>query len=498
MKSRSFLLTVAIVIVGLGATLLLLRIEPAPAAGDHAGPGALEYPRGPHGARLLSGDDFQVEMTIYETGVEPHFRSYPLDREGKPIPPGEVTMQVELHRLGGRVDRITFVPEADYLRGEAVVEEPHSFDVRVHAVRQGRTQEWAYSQIEGKVQLADDTLKSAGIEIQAVGPRQIITTFEVPGEIKADETRVAQVVPRLQGVVVEVVSKEGDTIQRGDLMAVISSRELADAKSTFLAAAQRLQFARGAMEREENLWKKKISAEQEYLEARRQFEEARLGQDLASQKLVAIGLTQAVVNALSTAAPESLPRYEIRAPITGTVVERRLTVGEAVPADRTIFVIADLSSVWIDASISAKDLARVRQGQVATIVATDLGLTAPGRITFIRSLIGEQSRRATARIVMPNTGGAWRPGSFVTVRLEQSSANAPLAVPVSAIQTFRDWQVVFVRYGDWFEARPLTRGRSDGEWVEVLSGLKAGERFAATNSFAVKAEIGKLGATHDN
>lgn len=498
MNSRSILLIVAIVIVGLGATLLLLRSEPAPAADAEAQPGALDYPRGPHGARLLSGDDFQVEMTIYETGVEPHFRIYPLDRDGQPIKPSEVTLRVELHRLGGRIDRITFVPEADYLRGEAVVEEPHSFDVTVHAQRNGRTQEWSYSQIEGKVQLADDTLKSAGIEIQAVGPRQMTTTFEVPGEIKADETRVAQVVPRLQGVVVEVASKEGDTIQRGDLMAVISSRELAEAKSTFLAAAQRLQFARGAMEREENLWKKKISAEQEYLEARRQFEEARLGQDLASQKLVAIGLTPAAVNALSTAAPESLPRYEIRAPITGTVVERHLTVGEAVPADRNIFVIADLSSVWIDASIPAKDLARVRMGQVATIVATDLGLTAPGRITFIRSLIGEQSRRATARIVMPNTGGAWRSGSFVTVRLEQSSANVPLTVPVSAIQTFRDWQVVFVRYGDWFEARPLTLGRSDGEWVEVLSGLKVGDRFAATNSFAVKAEIGKLGATHDH
>ena len=498
MNSRSILLIVAIVIVGLGAALVLLRSEPAPAPGAEATPGALDYPRGPHGARLLSGDDFQVEMTIYETGVEPHFRIYPLDRDGQPIKPSEVTLRVELHRLGGRIDRITFVPEADYLRGEAVVEEPHSFDVTVHAQRNGRTQEWSYSQIEGKVQLADDTLKSAGIEIQAVGPRQMTTTFEVPGEIKADETRVAQVVPRLQGVVVEVASKEGDTIQRGDLMAVISSRELAEAKSTFLAAAQRLQFARGAMEREENLWKKKISAEQEYLEARRQFEEARLGQDLASQKLVAIGLTPAAVNALSTAAPESLPRYEIRAPITGTVVERHLTVGEAVPADRNIFVIADLSSVWIDASIPAKDLARVRMGQVATIVATDLGLTAPVRITFIRSLIGEQSRRATARIVMPNTGGAWRPGSFVPVRLEQSSANVPLTVPVSAIQTFRDWQVVFVRYGDWFEARPLTLGRSDGEWVEVLSGLKVGDRFAATNSFAVKAEIGKLGATHDH
>ena len=498
MNSRSALLVVAIVIVGIGTTLLLLRGESAPANAGEAEPGALEYPRGPHGARLLSGDDFQVEVTIYETGVEPHFRIYPLDRDGKPIAPAEVTLRVELHRLGGRVDRIAFVPEGDYLRGEAGVEEPHSFDVKVHAVRNGRTQEWAYSQIEGKVQLADDTLKSAGIEIQAVGPRLMTTTFEVLAEIKADETQVARVVPRLQGVVVEVVSKEGDRVQRGDLMAVVSSRELADAKSAFLAAAQRLEFARVAAAREENLWKKKISAEQEYLEARRQLDEARLGQDLASQKLIALGLTQAAVNTLSQAAPDNLPRYEIRAPLTGTVVERDLTVGESVPADRNIFVIADLSSVWIEASIPARDLVQVRQGQPATVTATDTGLQTTGRVSFIGALVGDGTRKATARIVIPNTGGAWRPGLFVTVKLEQSSTTVALAVPADAIQTFRDWQVVFVRYGDWFEARPLKLGRSDGTWVEVLSGLKAGERFAATNSFAVKAEIGKLGATHDH
>lgn len=498
MKSRSFLLVAGIIIIGAGATLWLLGGEPDRTAAGEAEPGALEYPRGPHGARLLSGDDFQVEMTIYETGVEPHFRIYPLDRDGRPIAPSEVTLRVELHRLGGRVDRITFVPEADYLRGEAVVEEPHSFDVKVHAVRNGRTQEWAYSQIEGKVQLADDTLKSAGIEIQAVGPRQMTTAFEVPGEIKADETQVAHVVPRLQGVVIEVLRKEGDRVRAGDLMAIINSRELADAKSAFLAAAQRVQFARAALEREENLWKKKISAEQEYLEARRAFDEVRLAHDVASQKLVALGLSQASISALGTVAVDSLPRYEIRAPIAGTVIERDLTVGEAVPADRNIFVIANLSSVWIEASIPAKDLVNVRQGQAALVVAPDAALEARGRVSFIGTLVGEQSRRAIARIVVPNTNGAWRPGSFVTVKLEQATVTVPLAVPVDAVQTFRDWQVVFVRYGDWFEARPLELGRSDGGWVEVLSGLKPGERFAATNSFAVKAEIGKLGATHDH
>lgn len=497
MKSKTVLI-IAIIVVALGATAWLLRSEPVQESAGEAEPETPEYPRGPHGARLLTGEDLQLEVTIYETGVEPHFRIYPLDGDGRPVPPSEVTLRAELHRLGGQVDRITFVPEADYLRGEAVVEEPHSFDVRVHAVRNGRAREWTYSQVEGKVQLADATLKSAGIEIQAAGPREMTTTFEVPGEIKADETRVAHVVPRLSGVVLEVLRREGDRVQRGDLMAVINSRELADAKSTYLAAAQRAQFARVALEREENLWKKKISAEQEYLEARRQADEARLAQDVARQQLVTLGVPSAAVETLSQAAAESLPRYEIRAPLSGTVVERDLTVGEAVAADRNIFVIADLSSVWIEASIAAKDLVNVRQGQPATIVAQDAGVQASGRVSFIGSLVGEQNRRAIARIVVPNTGGVWRPGLPVSVRLEQSSTAVPVAVLAEAVQSFRDWQVVFVRYGDWFEARPLELGRSDGTWVEVVKGLTAGERYAAANSFAVKAEIGKLGASHDH
>lgn len=497
--NKSVLSAVAVVAVGALLVTILLRSGGgvAPEAGAEAA-GPLDYARGPHGARLLAGDDLQLEVTIYETGVPPHFRVYPLDRDSRPIPPGEVQLAMELHRLGGRVDRFSFVPEADYLRGDGVVEEPHSFDVKVSATRNGRTGSWAYAQIEGKVQLADETLASAGIEIAAVGPREMTTMIEVPGEIKVDATRLAHVVPRLQGVVIAVSKQEGDRVRRGELMAIISSRELADAKSAYMAASQRVRFARVTFEREENLWKKKISAEQDYLEARRALDEARLTEDVAAQKLVALGLPVDSLPALGTAAPESLPRYEIRAPIDGTVIARDLTVGEAVPADRDIFSIADLSSVWVEAVITARDLARVRQGQSASVRSADLGRDVSGRVTFVGALVGAENRSATARLVIPNPDGAWRPGLFVSVRIVQESSSVPLAVLADAIQTFRDWQVVFVRYGDWFEARPLELGRTDGTWVEVLGGLKAGDRYAATNAFAIKAEIGKLGATHDH
>ncbi len=500
MHKKTAVVVAIIAVAGLALAAAILRMAPrgdATTEEEHA-PGALEYARGPHSARLLSGDALQLEMTIYETGVPPHFRVYPLDASHKPVPPGEVDLVVELHRLGGRVDRITFTPEGDYLRGREVVEEPHSFDVKIAATRAGRKHTWEYAQAEGKVQLGSDQVKSAGIVINTVGPRAMQTTLELPGEVKADDTRVAHVVPRLQGVVISVAKKAGDRVRRGDVMAVLSSRELADAKSQYLSATQQVEFTRVTLEREEALWKKKISPERDYLEARRAFEAAGLSQQLAGQQLRVLGIPAAALPTTATASAEGLARYEIRAPIDGTVVERSVTIGEAVTADQAIFTVTDLSTVWVEVSVYAKDLGAVRQGQAATVVSTDLGAEVSGRINFVGQLVGEATRSAVARISLPNATGQWRPGLFVTVRLVREETTVPLAVSADAIQTFRDWQVVFVRYGDWFEARPLELGRTDGQWVEVVRGLAAGDQYAGTNSFAVKAEIGKLGASHDH
>lgn len=500
MHKQTVAIVAIIIVIGLALAAAILRTPPGGnAAGEEAeGPGLLEYPRGPHGARLLSDDGLQVEMTIYETGVPPQLRVHPFDSAQKPIPPGEVALVVELHRLGGRVDRITFTPEADYLRGNEVVEEPHSFDVKVSATHGGRKHEWSYSQIEGKVQLGSDQVKSAGIMINTVGPRRMQTVLELPGEVKADETRVAHVVPRLQGVVTEVLKKEGDRVRRGEVMTVLNSRELASAKSEYLAASRHIEFTRVTLEREEALWKKKISAERDYLEAKRAFDEAEFSQQLTGQKLRVLGVAAASLANLAKEPAERLARYEIRSPIEGTVVERNVTIGEAVTAEEQVFTVADLSAVWVEIAVYAKDLGVVRQGQEAVVVSTDLGAEATGRINFVGQLIGEETRSATARLTLSNVSGQWRPGLFVTVRLVREETTVALAVSVDAIQTFRDWQVVFFNYGDWFEARPLELGRTDGKWVEVLSGLKAGDQYAATNSFAVKAEIGKLGATHDH
>lgn len=500
MDKKTIVIVAIIAVVGVALAAAILRTSPPGSTTGEAAEasGPLDYPRGPHGARLLSDGGLQVEMTIYETGVPPQFRIYPYDSAMKPIPPTDVDLLVELHRLGGRVDRITFTPEADYLRGNEVIEEPHSFDVKVAATRGGSQHAWSYSQIEGKVQLGADQVKSAGITINTVGPREMVTTLELPGEVKADETRLAHVVPRLPGVMTEVLKKEGDRVRQGELIATLDSRELADAKSAYLAASQHVEFTRITVEREEALWKKKISAERDYLDAKRAFDEATLNHRLATQKLIVLGVPAAVVSGLASAPAESMARYEIRSPLDGMVIERNATVGEAVTAEERIFSVADLSSIWVDVTVYAKDLGAVHQGQEATVISTDLGTDVRGRVSYVGPLVGQETRAATARIVLPNPGSRWRPGLFVTVRLVREATTVPLAVAAEAIQTFRDWQVVFVKYGDWFEARPLELGRSDGQWVEVLKGLAPGDQYAAANSFAVKAEIGKLGATHDH
>ena len=497
---RSTTVAVALIVaLGLGLTALILRTDAGgPAAVEAEPAGALDYPRGPQGARLLSDDGLQVEMTIYETGVPPHFRVYPYDAALKPLPPREVDLVVELHRLGGRVDRITFTPEADYLRGAAVVDEPHSFDVTVLATHAGKQHTWTYAQIEGKVQLGPDQVTSAGIVIATAGPRTMRTTIALPGEVTADATRVARVVPRLQGVVTEAFKKAGDRVRRGELMALVNSRELAGAKSAYLGATQQVAFARVAAEREEALWKKKISAERDFLEATRVLDEALLKQRLSAQELQVLGVAADAIATLAAAPVDSLARHEVRAPLDGTVTERNVTVGESVAADTPIFTVTDLSTVWVELSVPAKDLGAVRQGQNGLVVSTDLGIEATGRIDFIGQLVGEATRAATARLTLTNSAGSWRPGLFVTVTLVREETTVPIAVSADAIQRFRDWQVVFVKFGDWFEARPLELGRTDGPWVEVVNGLTAGDHYAAANSFAVKAEIGKLGATHDH
>ena len=465
------------------------EIESAHEENDHA--------KGPHGGRLLSEEDFQIEIKIYERGVPPQFRVYVIDK-GNAVNLDEINLTIELHRLGGRVDVINFQREGDYLRSDKVVEEPHSFDVKVLAEHKGKSYRWEYSQVEGRVELSPEVVQNTGIVIETAGPVQMKTVIELPGEVNLNADKVVHVVPRLSGVVSAVYKNLGDTVNHGEVIAVLDSRELAELKSAYIASIKRVELARLTFERKERLWKEKISSEKDYLASRQALVEEEINLQTVKQKLLALGLSQTDMDTVSDKTDRSLTRYEVRALFDGMVIEKHISVGESVKEDADIFVLADLSTVWVGVTVYAKDLNVVKTGQTVTVKSEALGLKTAGMLTYLGPLVGEQTRTAKGRVVVQNTEGQWRPGLFVTVEIVQEEVSVPVAVPVDALQTYRDWSVVFVQYGDLFEVRPLELGRNDGKWVEVLHGLSLGERYVARNSFILKAELGKAGATHDH
>lgn len=485
---------------GLVACFLLGAVgcrEDSPAARGEAEAVAKDYERGAHRGRLLTDGAFQVEVTIYERGIPPQFRVYAYDRS-EPVPPAEVELRIDLHRLGGRVDTISFAPEGDYLVGDKVVEEPHSFDVNVKAVHRGATHSWGYSQYEGRVQLSDDEIRTSLIQVETAGPVTLRSILELPGEIVLNADKATHVVPRTPGVVQEILKSQGDAVRRGEVIAVIDSRELAEAKRDFIDTAQVLEFARRAFEREERLWKRNISSEASYLAEERAFREAELRHRSARQQLEALGIGTEALRALLDQPNSVLTRYEVRAPFDGVVIEKKVATGQAVTEDEDLFTVADLSTVWVNVTVYAKDLNAVRVGQDVTVRSEAPNMEARGSIVYIGELVGGEARAATARVVLPDPERRWRPGLFVSVAVVQDEATVPVAIKREGLQMFRDWDVVFVRVDDMFEARPLELGRQDGAWVEVLSGLQAGERYASANSFILKADLGKAGASHDH
>jgi len=510
-KKNQLWATLAIVAAGIavGAVILTTERHGASDAHDRAKEGkdahagetatkgkaaAAKAAKGPHGGRLLAHGDFALEVAIFERGVPPELRVYAFEK-GKPVPPAEVKLALLLGRLGAPPEAIAFRPREDYLRGEQEIEEPHSFKVTLTAERGGQTYRWEYEQEEGRVKMTDAAAKSAGIEIATAGPARIRSVLQLQGEIQFNQDRVAHVVPRLAGVVVGSTKNLGDPVKKGELLVTLESRALADLKSEHLAATKRLELAQTTFARETRLWEDKISAEQDYLASRTALAEAEIAHRTTGQKLAALGVTPADIGRGSAAA---LTRYEVRAPIDGLVIEKHAAVGEAVKEDATIFVIADLSTVWAEMTVYPKDLDKVKVGQPATVRATALGATAEGRVAYVGSLVGEQTRSAKARVTLPNPDRAWRPGLFVTVDLVEDEAEVPVAVAVGAVQDYRGGKALFGRFGDAFEARPVELGRSDGRRVEIVKGLAAGTQYAATNSYLLKADLGKTGASHDH
>lgn len=384
---------------------------------------------------------------------------------------GAAVLMTERHRTGEEAE----APAAS--AGAASAPAPQSSEKAEHEAHVAR--------------LDEAQIRKANIAIQPAGPGSIQSSSQFQGEVRFNEDLTAHVVPRLAGVAEAVPANLGETVKQSQLLAVIASTSLSEQRSEFLTAQRRRDAAKTTYDREKKLWEDKISAQQDYLQAQTALQEADIALQNAKQKLSAVGASVGSSNGAG------LNRFEIRAPFDGTIVEKHLALGEAVKEDASIFTLSDLRTVWAEFAVAPKDLAMVRVGQKVVVTSSAFASKVEGTVSYVGALLGEQTRTARARVTLSNPQGAWRPGLFVTVSVLGDSQAAPLVVSAEALQTIENKPVVFKAVQGGFAVTPVKVGRIDGKNVEILGGLKVGDKVASSNTFVLKADLGKASAADE-
>jgi cobalt-zinc-cadmium efflux system membrane fusion protein len=338
----------------------------------------------------------------------------------------------------------------------------------------------------GKIVLSDAQIQANGIGIALSAPRRIASAVRLSGEIRVNGERSVEVPARAGGMIETVRVSAGQQVKQGDALAVLSSAQVADLRNDLRTAAQRLALANTTLAREKTLWEQQVSAEQDYLAARQALQEATSGVQNAREKLAGVGA--------EAASPSGLARYTLRAPIAGTITAMQAAAGEAALPDKPLFSIADLSTVWLDLAVPAQELAHVRPGSPAEVHLDGVDAAATAKVAWVSALATSPSRSATARIVLPNPHGQWRPGLFASAAIQVQQKEVAVGVSRDAVHALDGKSVVFVRVPGGFVAQPVVTGLADGQYVEIVSGLRAGAPHAAGGSNLVKAEHEKADA----
>jgi cobalt-zinc-cadmium efflux system membrane fusion protein len=376
-----------------------------------------EHEQGPNGGRMLREGDIAVELKIFEDGVPPEYRAW-LYRgdERLALSPGQ--LEVRLSRLGGTVDTHRFTPRGEYLVGDGVVYEPHSFDVEVRARIDGEPLEWRYESHEGRTRIAAPVAAEAGIRVAPAGPGVIRDEHEVQGLLTPIEGRHARLSARFPGPIRSVTVGVGDPVRTGQTLATIESNA-------------------------------------------------------------------------------SLGTYAISSPLDGVVLSRSANPGE-IAGEAPLLEVADLSALWVDLHLFGADAQHIVAGLPVIVTRLSDGITATTTLERVLPATATASQSTVARARLDNADGRWRPGAAVRARVTVAEDAVPLVVPLAALQRFRDWEVVFIRIGEDYEIRPLELGRRDGHHAEVLGGIDPGAEIVVEQSYLVKADIEKAGASHDH
>lgn len=339
---------------------------------------------------------------------------------------------------------------------------------------------------EGAVTLSADQIAAAGVQIgrPLTGGAG---TIDLPATIEGDPQGTQVVSAAIGGRVVSLTRNLGQSVGRGQTIAVIESREAAQLKGEVEASRARLALANSNLGREQRLFAQRVSPEQDLIAARTAATEAGIAYRQAQSQVSAAG-----------GGGGGLNRLGIVAPIGGQVIARPVVLGQTVAADSELYRIANLGRVSLALNLKPEDAGRVKPGNIVTVTAP--GRQATARISFVSPALDSQTRQVPVIATLDNGGGQWRVGEPVTasVQLSGSGGSTAVRVPTTAVQTVEGKSVVFVRTAKGFQATPVTLGDAAGDTVIIRSGLTGQEQIATTGSFTLKAELGKGEAAHED
>ena len=345
---------------------------------------------------------------------------------------------------------------------------------------------------EGVAKLSPKQMKEFGVELDRVKRGYLYQELELTGEVIINPDLLAHIVPRVSGIVKTVHARLGDRVRKGQLLAVLESRELAQLKADYLSAREWAKLARESSKRYRELRKDRVISELQFLKSKENLARAEIRLRSAKQKLLALGFTERFIARLQKNKDRTpLTVYYIRSPLTGIIIQKHITVGERVSPEHRVFTIANLSKVWIDLKVYQKDIPKLRIGQTVRVFALNGSIKGEGKVFYISPVLNESLRTVSIRVELDNHRLLWKPGLFVRGELAIEKIPVKAMVKKEAIQELNGKKVVFVKEGEGFVPRRVVIGRRDSSNVEIIDGLKEGEIYVANGSFIIKSQFMK-------
>jgi len=345
----------------------------------------------------------------------------------------------------------------------------------------------------GMVVLSQDMQKSSGIEVRPVSLEEAAIPLSATAVIEMNMDRTSKISPRVTGKAVRINVSQGDRVKAGQVLAYLDSVELDQIWSEYRKAQGKVKLAERSLQREETLFQKKISPEKDVLKARQELDEAEADINFAQERFRLVGVD--VAQFAATRGNGSHPLVPVASPVGGIVIEKTVTRGEVVNPEKTLFLVADLSTLWVAIDVYEKDVSRFRVGTGVKVSVTAFpDKIFKGKISYVADVVDEKTRTEKARVTIDNASGLLKPGMFASVLIETKNATGErlIAVPEEAVQIEGAARYVFVQVApDKFARRDIEIGRTLGKNLEVTAGLKEGEVFAVSGTFILKSELKK-------